>query len=123
LLGGANQPAAAYTLGEKLVASLIAEKNAMGLNQVAWFVLDSKTVKTRDIPFALATAQAAVAASNGTDGAILDTLARAYWDSADKKQAIATQTIAIEKTPAGPMLDEMKETQKKYESSAPPPIS
>ena len=119
LLGGANQPEAAYALGKKVVAALIAEKSAMGLNQVAWFVLDSKTVKTRDIAFALNTAQAAAAASDNKDGAILDTLARAYWDSADQKLAIATQKSAIEKTEAGPMLDEMKETLKKYETSSP----
>ena len=119
LLGSANQPEAAYALGQKVVSALIAEKNAMGLNQVAWFVLDSKAVKTRDIPFALKTAQAATAASNSKDGAILDTLARAYWDSADQKLAIATQKSAIENTEAGPMLDEMKETLKKYETDSP----
>ncbi len=119
LLGGANQPEAAYVLGKKVVAALIAEKSAMGLNQVAWFVLDSKTVKTRDIAFALNTAQAAATASDNKDGAILDTLARAYWDSADQKLAIATQKSAIEKTEAGPMLDGMKETLKKYETSSP----
>lgn len=119
LLGSANQPEAAYALGQKVVSALIAEKNAMGLNQVAWFVLDSKAVKTRDIPFALKTAQAATAASNSKDGAILDTLARAYWDSADQKLAIATQKSAIENTEAGPMLDEMKETMKKYETDSP----
>ena len=58
-------------------------------------------------------------ASDNKDGAILDTLARAYWDSADQKLAIATQKSAIEKTEAGPMLDEMKETLKKYETSSP----
>jgi hypothetical protein len=33
--------------------------------------------------------------------------------------AIATQKSAIEKTEAGPMLDGMKETLKKYETSSP----
>ncbi len=119
LLGGADQPEAAYVVGKKVVAALIADKNAMGLNQVAWFVLDSKTVKTRDIAFALNAAQAAATASDGKDGAILDTLARAYWDSANQKLAIETQKSAIDKTPAGPMLDEMKVTLKKYETGSP----
>ncbi len=119
LVGGANQPDAGYAIGRKIVAAMIASKSAAGLNQVAWFVLDTPSVKTRDIPFALATAKAAVEASGGSDGAILDTLARAYWDSADTKTAIETQKSAIEKTPEGPMLDEMKETLKKYETGSP----
>ncbi len=119
LLGTANKPEAAYTLGKSLLATFVQEKSARGLNELAWFVLDSATVKTRDIPFALEAARAAVTISGGNDGAILDTLARAYWESSDVKQAVATEKIAIEKTPSGQMLDEMKETLKKYESGSP----
>lgn len=119
LLGGANQPEAAYTLGNKLVSQMTAQKVAMGLNQIAWFVLDSAGVKTRDYAFALNAAKAAASVSDNKDGAILDTLARAYWDTDDAKQAVATQKMAIAITPAGNMLDEMKETLTKYESGAP----
>ncbi len=119
LVGGANQPEAGYALGRTILDALVVAKNSAGLNQLAWSVLTSPAIKTRDIPFALAAAKAAVAASGGNDGAILDTLARAYMDSGDKAQAVATQKLAIEKTPAGEMLDEMKETLKQYESGSP----
>ncbi len=119
LVGSANQPAAGYELGRKLIASLVATKNSAALNSIAWNVLTSAMVKTRDVPFALAAAKAGVEVSGGNDGALLDTLARAYMDSGDKAQAIATQKLAIEKTPAGEMLDEMKETLKTYQSGSP----
>jgi len=91
----------------------------MGLNEIAWFVLDAPTVKSRDYAFALKTANAAATLSDNKDGAILDTLARAYWETDDAKQAVATQKLAIENTPEGTMLDEMKETLKTYEAGAP----
>lgn len=119
LVGGANQPEVGYQLGRTIVASLTSTKNSAALNMIAWTVLTSPAIKTRDLPFALAAAKAGVEVSGGNDGALLDTLARAYMDSGDKAQAIATQKLAIEKTPAGEMLDEMKETLKTYESGSP----
>jgi len=119
LLGAANQPDAAYALGNKLVAHMTTQKFAMGLNEIAWFVLDAPTVKSRDYAFALKTANAAATLSDNKDGPILDTLARAYWETNDAKQAVETQKLAIANTPEGQMLDEMKETLKKYEQGAP----
>lgn len=119
LIGPANQTAAGFTLGRKVVAGLIAEKNSAGLNQVAWYSMTEAAVKVKDIPFSLEAAKAGVDASGGKDGAILDTLARAYWESGDKPSAIQTQKRAIENTPEGGMLDEMKETLNGYETGSP----
>ena len=119
LIGPANQPEAGYALGRKVVAALVELKNASGLNQIAWNSLTSPGIKVRDIPFCLAAAKAASEASKGEDGAILDTLARAYWESGEKLLAISTQQMAIAKTPEGTMLDEMKETLQGYETGSP----
>jgi hypothetical protein len=83
-------------------------------------VLDAPKLKQRDLPFALAAAEAAVTASGGKDGAILDTLARAQFDSGKVSDAVATQKLAIENTPAGDTLTEMKETLTRYESGSKP---
>lgn len=115
LLGPINQPDKGYEVGRALAAEFTQRKEAMGLNQLAWYVLDASNLKQRDLGFALSTAEAAVKASEGKDGAILDTLARAQFDSGKVSEAIATQKLAIEKTQPGPMLDEMKETLKRYE--------
>ncbi|MBM4100753.1 MAG: TlpA family protein disulfide reductase [Phycisphaerae bacterium] len=120
LLGPVNQPEKGYELGRALAADFTQRKEAMGLNQLAWYVLDAPKIKQRDLPFALSTAEAAVTASGGKDGAILDTLARAQFESGKVSEAVATQKLAIENTPPGDMLDEMKDTLKKYESGGSP---
>lgn len=119
LLVGAKQPEAAYKLGDRLVAHFAAEKQQSALNQIAWFVLDTKDVPSRDFDFALRAAIAANEASGGKDGAILDTLARAYWEKGDKATAVSTQESAVAKTEPGPMLDEMKATLEKYKTTNP----
>jgi len=116
LLGPINQPEKGYEVGRALASDFTEKKEAMGLNQLAWYVLDAPTVKQRDLAFALSTAEAAVAASNGEDGAILDTLARAQFESGKVAEAVATQKRAMANTPPGDMLDEMKVTLQKYEN-------
>lgn len=117
LLVEANRPDRAYALGRELVSGN--RDNAMLLNAIAWTVVDNPKVKTRDIPFALETAKAAVTASKGKDAAIMDTLARAYWESGDKSMAIETQKKAISIADAA-SADEMKDTLQKYEGGTPP---
>ena len=117
LLTDANKPAEGYALGREIVAAAKGDK--MVLNEVAWFVLDEDKVKQRDIPFALEAAKAAATASGGEDAAILDTLARAWWESGDKAKAIEWQKKAIEKAD-GQMAGELKDTLKKYEGGDAP---
>lgn len=117
LVGAANKPAEGYVLGRELATQL--KSNAEGLNQIAWFVLDDASVKTRDLAFAMDTAKAAVAASGEKNPAILDTLARAYWETGDKDQAVAIQKKAVELA-GDTEADQLKETLKKYQDGTPP---
>ena len=117
LLTDANKPADGYKLGREIAAAN--KDNAMVLNQLAWFVVDNAKVKDRDLKFAIETAQQAVDASKGEDGSVIDSLARAYWESGNKAKAIEWQKKAIEKA-KGDMTDELKETLKKYEGSDAP---
>ena len=48
---------------------------------------------------------------------ILDTLARAYWESGDAATAIRIQKEAIGVTPAGRMKDSLEKTLAEYESA------
>jgi thiol-disulfide isomerase/thioredoxin len=116
LLTDANKPADGYKLGREIAAAN--KDNAMVLNQMAWFVLDTARVKDRDLQFALEVAQQAVDANKG-DSSVIDTLARAYWETGNKAKAIEWQKKAVEKAPT-PMIDDMKETLKKYEGSDAP---
>jgi hypothetical protein len=75
-------------------------------------------VKDPDLQFALEIAQQAVDANKG-DSSVIDTLARAYWETGNKAKAIEWQKKAVEKAPAM-MAEDLKETLKKYEGSDAP---
>jgi thiol-disulfide isomerase/thioredoxin len=113
LVGPAKKPEAGYSLGAEILA---ANPPAQVLNQVAWYTLDDAAVKVRDLDFALAAAKAAAAASESKDAAILDTLARAYWEKGDRQAAIATQKAAVSVADDGPMKASLEATLKAYES-------
>ena len=91
--------------------------NAMMLNRMAWYVLDDATVENRDLDFALTVAKAANEASGGGDAAILDTLARAYFEQGRLKSAIKYQKKAVEKAD-GRMKPELEAILEKYEAEA-----
>ena len=108
-----DQPEKAYAWGHE-----IAKKNwdeAMVLNQMAWFVVDSPTVKTRDLAFAHKLASRANELTEDKDAAILDTFARVYYEQGDLKNAIRIQKKAVEFAPEGPMAEDIANALKKYE--------
>ena len=91
--------------------------NAMLLNSLSWYVLDDASVKDRDLDFAMAAAKAANDASGGNDPAILDTLARAYFEMGDHDTAIEIQQKAVDRV-EGPGAASFVETLKKYQDAA-----
>ncbi len=91
--------------------------NAMMMNSIAWFVLDDANVKNRDFEFAMAAAKAANDASGGNDPAILDTLARAYFEKGDLDMAIEIQQKAVDRV-EGPGAAQFVETLEKYKKAA-----
>jgi hypothetical protein len=117
MLGPAKMAREGYAFGRQLADA--GKDNAQLLNELAWFVVDDGSVAERDIPFALETAKAAVAASKSEEPAIIDTLARAYWESGDKSKAVEWQRKAVDLA-GDDMADELKETLKKYESGDAP---
>ncbi len=119
LAGKANRPEQAGTLGRELVKRF--DQSPEALNQIAWFVVDDPSVKQRDLDLALAAAQRANEVSHGENPAILDTLARIWWEKGDKSKALELQKAAVAKLPSGdvgPMAREMKETLEKYQSGS-----
>ncbi len=101
-------------LGNPLVA--MADKDPQILNAIAWNILTSPQVKTRDTDFAMNVAKAAVAASKEKDPAILDTYARALFDNGKKSEAVAQQRKAVALAPAAQKA-EMEATLKKYQDA------
>lgn len=105
-----------YELGWELLKAN--RENARMLNSIAWYVLDDASVKNRDLEFAMAVAKAANETSGGEDAAILDTLARAYFETGDLGRAIEIQEKAVERAPEGPMAEGIKEALERYRKAA-----
>jgi thiol-disulfide isomerase/thioredoxin len=113
LLVDMNEPAKAYAFGEEMTQTFW--DDAQPLNAIAWEVVDNPKVQTRNLDFALKTAQRASELTENKEGAILDTLARVYFEKGDLKSAVKWQKIAVENAPE-PMAAELKAALEKYEN-------
>ena len=97
----------------KLQASLIdqAWDSAMALNEIAWAMATSQPMGDLDLAFKAA--QRASELRNHQDAAILDTLARVYYEKGQLDQAIEWQKKAAEQNQGNPEIDA---ALKKYET-------
>jgi thiol-disulfide isomerase/thioredoxin len=92
--GGNPEKAAAY-IGR--LTDDVFKDNAQALNFVAWSVVDPDAQAKPDkklVELALKAARRADELAQGKDGAIADTLAKAYFDSGDTAKALETQERA-----------------------------
>ncbi len=103
-------------LGKKLAA--IQTKNHQMLNEIAWTLLTDENVKKRDVPLAYQIAKAAYDACEGKDASVVDTYARALFDSGKVQEAIREQKKAIELCTDAEMLQELRANLKTYEARA-----
>jgi tetratricopeptide (TPR) repeat protein len=104
----------------KKVAEMMKD-NAEVLNALAWTILDTPKAKHRDFDLALTIAKQAAEVSKYGDPAILDTLARAYFEKNDLDKAIEFETKAVEKAKGSSSVTddvrtEMKDTLEKYKA-------
>jgi len=67
------------------------------LNELAWLILDTEELQNRDLDVAMSIAKQAAEINKYESPAILDTLARAYFEKKDLDKAIEFQTKAAEK--------------------------
>lgn len=101
-------------LGQKLLDAKT--KNATTLNEWAWTILTDEKIKTRDLKLATKLAKAGLDASEGKDANILDTYARAMFDSGNVSEAITTQKKAIELAENDEARQQLEETLKGYQA-------
>jgi thiol-disulfide isomerase/thioredoxin len=93
-------------------------KNPQILNDMAWTILTDENVKTRDLALATKLAKAGVDASGGKESAVLDTYARALFDSGKVADAIETQKKAVANCEDETTKSELQATLKKYQAAA-----
>jgi len=105
----------AWDLGGRLVDQGMKENDAQLLNQIAWTIVDpEQDLKERNLPLALKAAKSAAAITEEKDGAILDTLARVYWQMGEKSKAVEVQRQAV-KNAQGRLKTQLEEVLKEYE--------
>lgn len=95
-------------------------KNPQLLNEIAWMILTSEDVKHRDLGLATKLAKAGVEASGGKECAVLDTYAKALFDSGKVTEAIEQQQKAVNAAKDEETKTELNATLKKYQEKAKP---
>lgn len=93
-------------------------KNGMLLNEWAWTILTDEHIKTRDLALATQLAKTAVEVSEAKEAGILDTYARAWFDSGKVTEAIVWQKRAIAAADDAETKQELAVTLKRYETKA-----
>ena len=112
-----NEPQKGYAFGREVVKDNWDTANL--LNQIAWYTVDTKGIKTRDLEFAMKAAMRANELTDGEDAAILDTVARVHYEKGDLKGAVKWQRKAVEHAEEGSgMARELSEVLIKYEREA-----
>lgn len=106
----------AYKLADELASGPFKD-DAMMLNQIAWGILDDEGVEKRDFDVAMRIAKRAVELTKEKDGAILDTLARAYFEKGDIDKAIEIQTKAVANINDERMREGIEEALEKYKKA------
>lgn len=102
----------AKQLGESIVKD--AGKDIQILNGMAWLILTIEGLPYRDLDLAMRAAKAAYDASNGQDPFVVDTYARAMYESGDVAKAIEYQEKAVALAPSEAERDFLSATLNKY---------
>jgi tetratricopeptide (TPR) repeat protein len=93
-------------------------KDPVVLSELAWDILTAENIKQRDLPLATRLAKAAVDASDSKESDILDTYARALFDSGKTAEAVEIETKALANCKDDSIKDELQTTLKKYQAAA-----
>ena len=103
----------------KFAAEVAEQKwdDAQTLNYISWAIAGEQTGEGRDLELASKAALQASKLTDDSNGAIMDTVARVYFEQGDVQQAIAWQKKAVK---AAPAMADLKEALKTYEAAAKP---
>ncbi len=113
LVSGNGDEGKATELGAQMLALDIKDPNL--LNQVAWTLLTNERIQTRDFGLATKFAKAACDACDGKDASVVDTYARALFDSGKVEEAVRVQKQAISVCKDEELGKQLEATLKQYE--------
>lgn len=92
--------------------------NAQALNSVAWFIAAEAPKSVVDLDLALKAAERASELTSHENAAILDTLAKVYFERGDAKRAFETQERAVARLDRENNRDEYEQRLKQYREAA-----
>jgi predicted Zn-dependent protease len=115
-VGADGDPAKAADLAKQLGDLQL--KDGATLNEFAWAILTDESIKQRDLPLATKLAKAALDASDGKEAGILDTYARALFDSGKVADAVEYQKKAVAACTDDSMKSDLETSLKKYQAAA-----
>lgn len=104
-------------LGKKVVK--YGKSNAILMNQFAWIIMDDDRIKHRDLKLAKKAAKVAFEVSEGKDVAILDTYARALFETGKVQEAVEYQRKAVELCKDLRIMGDLKKALDRYEKELP----
>jgi thiol-disulfide isomerase/thioredoxin len=112
---GKGDEAKAEELAKKLEAT--PSDDAEALNEIAWTLLTDEKIKTRNLKLAMKMAKGAFDASEGKDPNVIDTYARALFDTGRVAEAVKQQKRAIELNEDADRKSEFEATLKRYQKA------
>ncbi len=104
----------AKKLGEEILKDAATDADA--LNNFAWKILTEEGLKKRDLELATRVAKTANDLTEGKNAPILDTYARAFFESGKIDEAITLQKKALEFCDDENLKTELEATLKQYEA-------
>jgi thiol-disulfide isomerase/thioredoxin len=107
---------AAYKLADEILGT--DPENSQLYNSLAWAVATESDEKCRDLDWALKTSLKGNELDGGANAAVLDTVARIYYEQGNMKEAIAWQKKAVEHASGEGMGEEIRAMLTKYEEEA-----
>lgn len=113
---GKGDEAKAEELAKTLEAT--PSDDAETLNEIAWTLLTDEKIKTRNLKLAMKMAKAAFDTSEGKDASIIDTYARALFDTGKVAEAVTQQKRAIELNEDVDRKFEFEATLKRYQKAS-----
>ncbi len=113
LVDGAN-PAKASTIGHQVVTN--GAKDAFLMNDFSWTILTNPQIEDgkRDLALAMKAAKCAYDACEGSDPAIVDTYARALFDTGKRTEAIKFQEQAVNLCADAKLREQLQKTLDEY---------
>jgi thiol-disulfide isomerase/thioredoxin len=114
-VGENGDKAKAADLAKQIEALSI--KDPQTLNNMAWAILTDESIKQRDLALATKLAKASVDATEGKEPTVLDTYARALFDSGKVADAIEVQKKAVAACQDESDKSELSATLKKYQAA------